>query len=723
MAKSLNEQIAEAQARGDKKEVDRLTLGAGTISAATGLFTAIPDIGILGYNEITDSNVKDLRTRILERAGVPTKAPEGGSQLSYDLPEYAMLAWGLGALARQGWKGYKNLRENKKLMSFVDKELPPQQANRFKQFMMNGQGSDNPMVIAALQQLKKDPRYAELFTTMDKAATETALKAMSPRPSKLGPDAATAKAVTSVEDRINNVRKARDAAGNVNFTKAAALAGDRAIVNPSNTIQALGELRSRYDKVGTASAQKMVSAIDELSNTFVDAATGAPKNMTADQFKGLLTEFGRKVGTEDSVVKGLAQKDLEILNNSVFSSLSKDLTGSLKAATNTQDKQAIGALIQARTQYAKGSNEYNKLISQGIPKFLQSKSIDEIDPEMLYGEYKKLNPGQRSLFRDWVGSSSQEALQFLDKKAFDNFTSKAFKELPDGTMGYDLGTLAKNWQKLQKTSPDEADMLVKALGTNAQEFNGRMKDALVFSRKMDVGGIVQDAPKQSAFERAGKVLPAVIGSTPAGYSGAKQAALSLQAGDLMLAQKGLTSEQLMKALMTPEGASFLKQAAISPQSAKTLEALENLNKATVGDKTRAALAATVVGGQTARSMNQENLFVAPEGDGGFVDPEAEMVAPQGAPTQPMEADDGGFVDPDAAEPTSMPQATNIPVQGFEQQMPMGGISPEEEQAVMTVLQGMVAKDPSLNVDRVMQSYMQAEPAKRQQFMSLYGAQR
>jgi hypothetical protein len=588
--------------------------------------------------------------------------------------------------------------------------------------MMRGQGSNDPMVMAALQQLRKDPRYSELFTTLDKAATETAIKAMAPRPSKLSPQAATTKAVQSVEDKVNSVRKARDVAGDANFTRAAALAGDREIVNPSNTIQALSELRSRYAKVGTASSQKMVNAIDELSNTFVDAATGAPKNMTADQFKGLLTEFGRKVGTEDSVVKGLAQKDLEILNNSVFSSLSKDLTGSLKSATNAEDKKAIGALIQARTQYAKGSAEYNKLISQGIPKFLQGKSIDEVDPEMLVSEYKKLNSAQRDLFRDWLGDRSKESLQFLDKTAFDDFLGKSFKKLPSGEMGYDLGKMSQNWAALPA---NDKDILAKALGTNAQEFSGRMKDALVFSRKMDVGGITPEPASAGVVSRLSRVLPGAVGSTTAGYQGAKVTDLTLQAAEQIFSNKGLTSEQVMKALLTPEGADFLKQAALSPNSQKTLEALTGMTRTPLQAISRPYLAAGAVFGPDAQPT--EPALAAPMTEDDLVDPEAPqgvapmpqpMAAPQAAP---MEEDDG-LVDPDAATPAA-PQATAIPVSMSMPQPTAGSLDPAEEQQVITVLQGMAAKDPSLNVDYVMNAYRQADPTKRQQFMSLYGASR
>jgi hypothetical protein len=71
---------------------------------------------------------------------------------------------------------------------------------------------------------------------------------------------------------------------------------------------------------------------------------------------------------------------------------------------------------------------------------------------------------------------------------------------------------------------------------------------------------------------------AALGAT-AGYGPSKVGQLSM---DILnsFSKNGLTEDQLMKALMTPEGASFLKNAAVSPRSAKVLTDLtqmENTN--------------------------------------------------------------------------------------------------------------------------------------------------
>lgn len=728
MGKTLNERIAEAKARGDTKEVERLTFAAGTTSAGIGLFTGIPDLAISGYNWATGSNIKELRTRVLEASGVPTAAPDPENQLTYDVPEYVAMAWGLKQLIQAGWKGFKNLRTNNKIDDFR-KTLPPQQANRFSKFMMNGQGSDDPMVIAALQQMRKDPNYAEFFTKLDKAATETAIKAMQPK-AGARPQTATKQAVEAVQERINAVRKTRDAAGNASFTKALALSGDRPLVKVDETLKALNELQRRSLVTDTPDSRKLAESIEKLKQTFlVGEGSTEAKAMSVPQFQGVLAEFGKKVGSEDAVLKGLAQTDLEKINKAVTASLQTDLRTAIKALPDKADREAVGALLKARDEFAAGSQKYNALISQGIPKFLQSKSLDEIDPEMLFSEYKKLNSGQRSLFREWVGERAPNALQTLDKKAFDGFLNKSYGQLDDGTQGYDLAKMAQNWEKIQKSSPDEADMLVKALGTNSAEFSGRMKDALVFTRKMRLGAPVT-AQTKSTVEKLRKSVPAVVGSTAAGYQGAKGTDLALQSAEILLAKKGLTPDQMMRALLTPEGAEFLKKAALSPNSRETLDALTKMDSVLPTGRAWAAIsAASPLAAGAAFGQEQTEVLGATVEDESDIFIPDDIALPEAtvAPV-PMEEDDGIFLPDDL-----MPQAPMQPVSQAPMSQPepvaaagvmpmsegLAEVSPEEEQAVRQVLVGMQQQDPNLNVDYVFNSYVRAPLAKRQQFMQLY----
>jgi hypothetical protein len=702
MSKTLQQRIAEAQAKGDKKEVERLNFAAGIQSAATGLVTGIPDLGVLGYNFATARNVKDLRTRVLEASGVPTAATDTENELTYNLPEYAVMAWGLSSLAKSGWKGFRDVRQSKKMAEFA-KTLPPQQANRFSKFMLNGQGSNDPMVQAALAQLRKDPRYAELFTTLDKAATETAIKAMAPRASAVSKPTAVKDAVKTVEKNIDALKKARDTAGDASFLKAQNLAGDRGIVNTSNTVNTIDNLISRYARADTPSARRTVESLQQLKNTFLQTtaqpAVGSPlttpKNMNVGQFQALLSEFGKKIGTDDSIVKGLAQSDLETINKAIFASLHTDLKSSLKAAGSVEDKRALAALITAREQFKTGSETYNKVIAQGIPKMLQNKSIDEISFDDLSKAYKKLDPSNRALFRSWVGSAKPESLQALDKTVFDEFLAKSYKPLPDGTMGHDLKTLAENWKTLRQTNPDKADMLVQALGTNAAEFTDRMNDALVFTRKLDTGGQFPDAATTGMLERLKRATVGVVGSTSAGYQGAKATDLSFQIAQQLANKSGLTSEQLMKVLLTPEAATFLKQAALSPSSTKTLEALTKLNTVTTPAKAWLATGGVVTGmGERAPQegfipddlMGGEDVFIPDD-----------LMMQEGAPEDDVFIPDDLLMDNEA----NMGMDTTSPESRLRSQVGPGGVLDRggiDQWRVDTMMQ-----DPALASNREAQS--------------------
>jgi hypothetical protein len=706
MGKTLDQRIAEAKARGDKKEVERLTLAAGTQSAGVGLVTGIPDLAIMGYNWATGSNIKDLRSRALEAAGVPTEAPDKENDLVYNLPEYATMAWGLSQLAKAGWKGFKNIRQSKKINEFK-KTLPTQQANRFDRFMLNGQGADDPMVIAAFQQMRGDPKYAEFFTTLDKAATKAAIKSMTPQQGAR-PVTATKQAAKAVEDKVSALKTARNSAGDKSFTKAFALAGDRPLVKADETLKALNKLQADAVTTGSLDSLKFADNIEKLKATFVvaEGATDA-KALSVPQFQGLLAEFGKKIGTDDAIVKGLSQTDLEKLNKAIFVSLQKDLRSSLVNLPDASDRQAIGALIKARDEFAVNSTRYNNVISQGIPKFLQDKPINELTPEKLYSEYAKLNKGNRSIFRDWVGEKSPSALQFIDKQAYDNFLSKSYGKLADGTMGYDLGKLARNWETLK---PNDKDMLVKALGTNAEEFSGRMKDALVFTRKMELGAPTPK-PQSEVMGALQRTTKGAVGAT-FGYPAAQGTDVTLQTGAAVFAKKGLSPDQIMKALLTPEGAEFLKKAAISPRSRETLEALTKMEAVLPTGRAWAAISASqdaIAGAAAGVADMSRGILDSFEEDVFIPD---DIAIPEGMESMDAKMDDDIFIPDDLM----MPEAAPEPQAAWD-------VAPEEEQQVMSVLQGMSASDPSLNVDYLMNAYRQADPTKRQQFMSLYGAQR
>jgi hypothetical protein len=152
----------------------------------------------------------------------------------------------VGNLTRAGFKGIQSLRESKKFDNFIGETLPPEEQNVFRQFMLRGQGSDNPIVAAALQKLRSNPKFTEYFIKFDKAASETALKGIKPRASTQTSEEAATGIARTIQDKLNTVKEARKNAGNDAFEKAFKQAGDVAFIETKSTIETINNLRKQY---------------------------------------------------------------------------------------------------------------------------------------------------------------------------------------------------------------------------------------------------------------------------------------------------------------------------------------------------------------------------------------------------------------------------------------------------------------------------------------------
>jgi hypothetical protein len=628
-------------------------IGSGVVSAGVGLLTGIPDMVIAGYNSAARPTVpmQTLRERVLNFAQIPTEATSTEGSIAYGAPEVATAVAGLGQLGALGFQGIQSWMKTRKVDELLGK-LPTEEANRFKEYMLRGQGSPNSEVAAQIAKLRGNAKYKELFNALDDAATKAATSGMAPRPSRIEEPEAARNMVSAVEERLKKVRTARSEAGNENFTKAFELGGDRAILTPSKTIDKIDELIKQtdtssdsgkaavkylqetrdsiaprinvapragtqytvdegirgstvagtpsgtrienrvvtnYDSLGMPQTKTIQVEVPYAGSPAVTSAGKAPtmgmipgspgytiqqnpKALTVQEVQARLRDWGRNAATEGSVVRDLAVSDEVRISKALFGAMKDDLSASTKAATNVADKRALGALEQARSQTSKASQDYNTLVAQGIPDFLKGKNVADVSFEQLSGAYKNLNPSQRAVFRDWVGQNKAESLQAIDRDIFQTFKAKHTGTLDDGTVGTDLKGMAEDWAKMM---PKEQDALAAALGQNLNEFNGRMKDALSFTRRMNAGSL---GAEEAAARGTTRELSAIVGSTPLGYQGAKITQLT---GDILGGfKKGIVSDDLaMKTLLTPEGASFLKQAKLSPGSQQTLADLTKVDQA------------------------------------------------------------------------------------------------------------------------------------------------
>jgi hypothetical protein len=496
-------------------------IGSGLQSGISGLFTAIPDIATAGVNlfrpkESQITSLGDLATqqlgiqnapasdesayafRIAQGAGsasIPGQGTRGlllGTGLgagdvavsqSTGLPEGLVSgAYAVANLTRAGFKGIKDFRESRKFEKFLKDNVPVEGQNVFRQFMLRGQGSDSPIVSAAIQRLRTNPEYAELFAKFDKAASDLATKGMTPTTRVGGKQEATEAVATRVQREIDGLRQQRSEAGSRVFEQAKGYGSDRGIIDPNKTISEIDTLIADYSKKITPNSERAVAFLTDLKSRMLNE-TGSARKLTVDETQSILSEFGRKATQGDSLVKDLAISDEIRISAKIFGGLKDDLQLARRNAKTPEDKAAAGLLIQAREQVRKASDSYNESIAQGIPSFLKDKSLSEISYEDLYSNYKGLNEYQRAKVRSYVGTTDQEALNFLDKNIFQDFVKSAQGKNDSGVFTTDLEKLATNWKTL---GDNEKAALVTALGTNAKEFDQRMNDALSFTRRMKV---------------------------------------------------------------------------------------------------------------------------------------------------------------------------------------------------------------------------------------------
>lgn len=682
-------------------------IGSGLQSGISGLFTAIPDIATAGYNyfapkEKQITSLGELGTKYLGiqnepmsdeqayafrmsqgagSAAVPSSGTKGlllGTGLgagdvavsqAIGLPEGTVSSiYAVGNLTRAGFKGVQNLRESKKLNKFIEQNIPPEEQNVFRQFMLRGQGSDSPIIASAIQKLRTKPEYAELFAKFDKAASDFATKGMTPTSRITSKQETTEAIATRVQREVDGLRKQRSEAGTRIFEQAKGYGADRGIVSPEKTISEIDGLISDYSKRLTPNSEKAVQFLTDLKSRMTNE-TGSLKKLTVDEVQSVLSEFGRKATQGDSLVKDLAISDEIRISAKIFGGLKDDLQTARRVATLPEDKAAAGLLIQGREQVRKASDNYNESIAQGLPAFLKDKPLSSISYEDLYANYKTLNEPQRAKLRAYAGSTDQEALNFLDRNIFQDFVKSAQGKNDAGILTTDLEKLSTKWQTL---GDNEKAALVTALGTNAAEFDQRMKDALIFSRKMRVAQPAVEAEKIISADLQRGVSATVGAGT--GYAPAKGVDVAMTTINELFKKQGITDEQLMRMLLTPEGADFLRQGSLTGASQKTLDALTNIPNA-LDSSTPAFSAISRLIAPTQQQAVSAPVQAEPEGV--FV-PEDIFMPDQNAPST-MPSDSGVFIPEDIFNETK-----NV--------NPKNDLSVDEEQQLFNILG--VAPKPS-----------------------------
>jgi len=510
-------------------------------------------------------------------------------------------------LVKGGVSGYRAKGQQDKINEYKSL-LPEGDKNIFEEFMLRGQASSDPVIAADIARLSRSPKYLELITALNEGAAKKAVLGIEPKTSVLSQEQAKTAIIQSIEDKLSGMRDSKT--GSL-FEKAKGYGAGKGIVDPTSTISEIDGLIARYSAQLTPNATRAVEVLqgikDRLSPSFstqaipstpvsttrtvtgMDAAgmpitsevpmsftapgtpsyvvNRGPQKLTVEQTQGILSEFGKKASAGDNLIKDLSISDEQIISSAIFGGMKKDLRAAVRNSTG-DDRAALNLLSEARDRVEKSSTAYNEAIAQGLPKYLQNKSLVEVAPEELYQAYRDLTPAQRATMRSWVSKNDSEALAVLDKQVFDDFVNKARTKNALGVETVNLELMAKNWRGLNAV---DKDALATALGTNANEFGSRMKDAELMTRKMSVA---QPTNQPIVSGEVVRETSAVLGAG-LNYGASKLGQLGLDVVN-SFSKNGLNEEQLMKALLTPEGAQFLKTASLSPRSANVLSDLTKM---------------------------------------------------------------------------------------------------------------------------------------------------
>jgi hypothetical protein len=477
-----------------------------------------------------------------------------------------------------GVRGYSAKGQQDKINEYK-KLLPEGDKNIFDEFMLRGQASSDPVIAADIARLSRSPKYLELVTALNEGAAKKAVLGIEPKAAALTQEQAKTGVIQAIQNKLEAIR---DSKSTGLFEKAKGYGANIPLVAPEATIANIDNLIARYSAQTTPNADRAVQVLRNIRDRLVTEVPVNPEQValrgatgpiemtnkrTVEQVQGVLSEFGKKASAGDNLIKDLSISDERIISSAIFGGMKEDLRTAIRASSGN-DRAALNLLSEARSRVEKSSTAYREAISQGMPAYLQNKTLAEVSPEELLITYKALTPNQRASMRSWIDNTDSAALSVLDKQIFDDFVSKARTPNATGVETVNLELMAKNWRGLNTV---DKDALVTALGTNATEFGSRMKDAELMTRKMSVS---QPTVPPIIGGETVREASAVLGAA-GGYATSKVGQLGLDIVN-SFSKGGLNEDQLMKALLTPEGAQFLKTAALSPRSEKVLSDLTKM---------------------------------------------------------------------------------------------------------------------------------------------------
>ena len=605
-------------------------LGGGLAKGVTSLITAIPDLAQMGYSAVTGKPQGKLFSEAMmpgvesvsqEQAGLFGAGRGIGSSLGFGktmsalnvganwFDEYmaggspmAQTALAVGSLAEAGRRGAYAWLQSKNAKKLLE-TMPKEEVNLLKDYVLKGQTSTDPLIAGQIAKLRSDPKYAEIFNTLQTKAGEKILAGARQEVNPNYPTSGAGKDIfNAVDFEVTNYKdKIKTVAENL-YKKAAKLSGDTPMVNTGKTQEAIAEQIKTLSRSELPDSKAAVGFLQRLQ----EELTVNPQ-MTVPQFQTWLTDFGRKARGNEALVSDVSVGTQKVISSAIFGGLKDDL--SLMAKQGDKTQQAVGNLLQTASAKTKEAvDKYETFIADGLPNAFRNKVVAQMSTEDVLNTISNIkDPTVKAKTLALIKNTEPDAFRMVQQRTFDDFIAGSRTAAGETTGKVDLKGLADRWNKMDVA---ERDNLALAMGTTSKEFGERMGEVDKFFRYgQKFAG--EQAASQINPTAASQVAFAATGGS---YVGGKIGGLAANAWNAV--KGGLNDDQVMNILLAPETKGMLKEVITNPNSVKTLETIDKAMTTRLLPPVTAAVreGALATDQQFNRPPAAETMFNAPTGD-------------------------------------------------------------------------------------------------------------
>lgn len=563
--------------------------GGGLAKGVSSVVTALPDIGIMAKNFFSSNQTPTLGDRLTpglesvsqDRAALfglgrgigssfglgPTMAglnigANVADETVFGGTPVAQTALGIGALSKGGFDLFRNALKSRQVNKLLA-QLPDEESALFKDLMVRGQTSSDPVVAGKIAALRSNPKYAEIFNVLEKQATEAATAGARPVVNPNYPAKSAGQDIyMGVKGEVDKLKENIKTLPASRYAAAAQMGGNNDIIMTDNVIKNIDNMILDFGRKGTDDARSAQAFLGRLRENILESGG----RISVEKLQALTTEFGQQAKQGEQLITDVSLGSQKRIASAIFGGLKDDLKLTAQESTVPRIRELSRILESAVDMSSSAYNKYNSFIAQGLPSKLRNMDINAVDTETILGTVKGLTNDQRAKMTVMLENTQPEALKRIRQVMYDDFVQGARTELPDGSMGVDLKLLAQKYSKLNES---DKEALAFSLGSTAKDFDERMGGAIKYFNYMQKYGKTQEGQALSPAQLAEL---STAGYVTGGYGVGK--AVGLLGRMWNSVKNGLNDDEMMNILLSPETKTLLRDAIKNPNSVETLTQLE-----------------------------------------------------------------------------------------------------------------------------------------------------